>query len=105
MDVHVLVLHIIASIILRFRRIRSSPDALFGRQRRPLRLGRQRWRLQGRPLLKATAAAAAHEVVVGVVEDELGGGRDDAVAATARVGDDERIGPGFGIGKDLLALK
>ena len=98
------VLPIIASIILRFRRIRSSPDALFGRQRRPLRLGRQRWRLQGRPLLKATAAAA-HEVVVGVVEDELGGGRDDAVAATARVGDDERIGPGFEIGKDLLALK
>ena len=94
------VLHIIVSIIIRFRRIRSSPDALLGRQRRPLRLGRQRRRLQGRRLLEATA-----EVVVGVVEDELGGGRDDAVAAAARFGDDERVGPGFGIGKDLLALQ
>ena len=55
--------------------------------------------MQRRHLLQATA-----EVVVGVVEDELGGGRDDAVAA-ARIGDDERIGPGFGIGKDLLALQ
>ena len=56
--------------------------------------------MQGRRLLQATA-----EVVVGVVEDELGGGRDDAVAAAARVGDDERIGPGFGIGNNFLALQ
>ena len=34
-----------------------------------------------------------HELVGGVVEDELGGGRDDATVVAARVGDDERIGP------------
>ena len=54
------------------------PNALLGRQRRPLRLGGQRRRQR--------SLVSSHELV-GVVEDELGGSGDDAVAA--RVGDDE----------------
>ena len=41
-----------------------------------------------------------HELVGGVVEDELGGGRDDATVVAAGVGDDERIGPVVSVGKD-----
>ena len=58
------------------------PNPLLRRQRRPLRLGGQRRRQR--------RLEPSHELV-GIVEDELGGGGDDAVAA--RVGDDERIGP------------
>ena len=63
------------------------PNALLGRQRRPLRLGGQRRRQRQR-------LPPSHELVGSVAEDELGGGGDDAaVAVAARVGDDERVGP------------